>query len=71
MANVCVDFGALESLLEVVIDGLVGHLAEQSQIGDTNLLLLGGVEGGLFRFGAAAARGSLLSIAGRLVLGTP
>lgn len=37
----------LESQFQVIVDRLVGDLAKQSQVGDTNLLLLGGFKGGL------------------------
>ena len=40
MANICVYLGILESLLEVVIYGFVGDLADQSEIRDSDLLLL-------------------------------
>jgi hypothetical protein len=37
----------LESLLQVVVDGLVGDLADQGQVGDSDFLLLGRLEDGL------------------------
>lgn len=50
----CVDEGVpyiylamLKSQFQVIVDRLVGDLAEESQVGDTNLLLLGGFKGGL------------------------
>ena len=48
MANVGVNFGILESLFQVVIDGLVGDLADERQIRDPDLLLLGAFELGFF-----------------------
>lgn len=39
-----VDFAILEALLQVVVDGLVRDLADQRQIRDSHLLLLGGLE---------------------------
>ena len=42
-----VDFAILEALLQVVVDGLVGDLADQRQIGDADFLLLGRLEDGL------------------------
>jgi hypothetical protein len=36
-----------ESLLQILVDGLVGDLADQGKIGDTNFLLLGRLEDGL------------------------
>lgn len=44
MADICVDLGAFESLLQVVVDGLVGYLAQECQIRDTDFLLLAGLE---------------------------
>lgn len=70
MADVCVDLCAFESLLKVLVDGLVGDFAQKCQVGNANLLLLGRLEGGLLGLRAAAARSSTLSIAGGLVLGT-
>jgi hypothetical protein len=49
MANICIYLPAFESLLKVVVDGLVRDLAEEGQVGNTNLLLLGRLEGGLLR----------------------
>jgi hypothetical protein len=67
MANIGINLGAFESLLQVLIDGLVGDLTQQSQIGDTNLLLLSCLKGGLLglRDSVCAVRGW----AGALVLG--
>jgi hypothetical protein len=42
-----VDLAILKALLEVVVDGLVGDLANQREIRDTDLLLLGRLEDGL------------------------
>jgi hypothetical protein len=42
-----VDFAILEALLQVVVDGLVGDLADQRQIRHAHLLLLGALEDGL------------------------
>jgi hypothetical protein len=36
-----------EALLQVVVDGLVGDLADQREIRDANFLLLGALEDGL------------------------
>jgi hypothetical protein len=47
MANVGVDLAVLEALLQVVVDGLVGDLAQQRQIRDSDLFLLGDFKGGL------------------------
>jgi hypothetical protein len=44
-----VDFGILESLLQVVVDGFVRYLANQREIRDSNLLLLRALEDGLLR----------------------
>lgn len=40
MANVGIDFAMLESLFQVLVDGFVGDLAEQCQIGYTDFFLL-------------------------------
>lgn len=37
----------LKALLQVLVDGLVGDLADQRQVGDADLLLLGRLEDGL------------------------
>lgn len=42
-----VNLAILEALLQVVVDGLVGDFADQRQIRDAHLLLLGGLEDGL------------------------
>jgi|SRR5690242_9388773 len=44
-----VDFAILEALLQVVVDGLVRDLADQRQIRDSHLLLLGRLEDSLGR----------------------
>lgn len=50
MANVCVDFAILKALLQVLVDCLIGYFAQQCQIRDSDLLLLGRVEGRLFDY---------------------
>jgi hypothetical protein len=57
MADVCVDLGAFEALLEVLVDGFVGDLAQECQIRDTDLLFLGRLEGRLLGSPTAAASG--------------
>lgn len=52
-----IDFAILEPLLQVVVDGLVGDLADQGEVGNANLLLLGALEDGLADLGLAAAGG--------------
>jgi hypothetical protein len=42
-----VDFAILKALLQVVVDGLVGDLANQRKIRDADFLLLGRLEDGL------------------------
>ena len=37
----------LETELQVIIDGFIGDLAQQREVRDTNLLLLGTFKGGL------------------------
>lgn len=70
----------LKAELEVVVDSLVGHLAQQGKIGHTNFLLLGALESGLLdlrlspglssianvglSLGAAEATAPLLTTAG-------
>jgi hypothetical protein len=66
MANVGINFVALESLLQILVDGFVGDFAQQSQIGNTNLLLLGCLKGGLLRLRASAC--AVRGCAGALVL---
>ena len=44
-----VDLAILEALLEVVVDSLVGNLADQRQVRDADFLLLGRLEDGLGR----------------------
>jgi hypothetical protein len=46
VADVGVDLAMLEALLQVVVDGLVGDLAQQREVRDSDLLLLGDFEGG-------------------------
>lgn len=58
MANVGVDLAMLESLLQVVVDCFVGDLAEQSQIGNADFLLLSDFEGGLLDVGLRIAAAS-------------
>jgi hypothetical protein len=43
----------LEAEFQVLVDSLVGDLAEEGKVGDTDLLLLGGLEGGLLDLGLA------------------
>ena len=69
MANICIDLGTFESLFQVVVNCIVGDLADQRQIGNANLLLLGDFEGGFLGLGRAA-RSSLLGVSGGFVLGT-
>jgi hypothetical protein len=42
-----VDFAILEALLQIVVDGLVRHLADECEIRDADFLLLGALEDGL------------------------
>lgn len=55
-----VDFAILEALLQIVVDGLVGNLADQREIRDTDFLLLGRLKDGLLcelRLGLPTAGG--------------
>lgn len=56
MLGAYVDLAILEALLQVVIDGLVGNLADQSKIRHSDLLLLGRLECRLLDLGLAAGR---------------
>jgi len=66
VSNICVNVAIFETLLEVVVDGLVGDFADQREIGDAHFLLLGRFEHGLL---GELRRG--LSFAGRGVLLAP
>jgi hypothetical protein len=57
-------FRILEPFLQVLVDGFVGHLADQGKIRDTDFLLLGGLKDGLC--GKSTPRG-LLGAAGILL----
>lgn len=72
MTDIGINFGAFETLLEVVVDGIVGNFAEQCQIRNSNLLLLRSLKGGLLGLGAStlAARSPGLSISGSFILGS-
>jgi hypothetical protein len=52
MADIGIDLGTLESLLQVFIYRLVGDFTEECQVGYSNLLLLGGLVSGLLRLAA-------------------
>lgn len=43
-----INLAMLEAELQVLIDRFVGDLAEQGEVRDTDLLLFGGLKGGLF-----------------------
>jgi hypothetical protein len=58
-----VDFAILKALLQVVVDGLVRDFADQCEIRDSDLLLLGALEDGLLcelRLGLPRAAGGVL-----------
>jgi hypothetical protein len=44
MADICVDLGILEPLLQILVDSLVADLADESQVANANFLLLGRFE---------------------------
>jgi len=48
-----INLAMLETELQVLVDSFVGDLAKQGKVGDTDLLLLGGLEGGLLDLGLA------------------
>jgi len=54
-----IDLAILKALLQVVVDGLVGNLANEGKIRDSHLLLLGALESGLPDLGLAAAAAGL------------
>lgn len=54
-----VDLTILESLLQVVVDGLVGNLADEGEIRDSDLLLLCRLEGGLLDLGLSTGTAGL------------
>lgn len=51
-----IDLSVLESLLQIVVDGFVRDLTDQSKIRNPNLLLLCGIKGSLLDVRLAAAR---------------
>jgi hypothetical protein len=53
-----VDLSILESLLQIVIDGFIRDLTDQSKIRNPHFLLLCGIESGLLNIRLAAARRS-------------
>jgi hypothetical protein len=46
-SNAHIDLSILESFFKVVVDGFIGDLADQGQVGDTNFLLLVCIKCGL------------------------
>ena len=69
MADISVDFGGFESLLEVVVDSFIRDLAEKGQVGDADLFLLRRLERCLLRLRGAAP--AALGGPRSLVFGTP
>ena len=59
-----VDLRIFESLFQVVINGFVRYLADESEIRDSNFLLLGALENGLPDLGLSPSATCRLSIAG-------
>ena len=59
-----IDLCIFESLLQVVIDGFVRNLADESEIRDSNFLLLSALENGLPDLGLPPSATCRLSIAG-------
>lgn len=54
MADIGIDLAPFEPLLQVLVDGFVGYFAQEGQVGNTNLLLLGCLKGGLLGLRASA-----------------
>jgi hypothetical protein len=54
MADIGINLAPLEPLLQILVDGFVGYFAQESQIGNTNLLLFGCLKGGLLGLRASA-----------------
>jgi hypothetical protein len=65
-----IDLPVLEPLLQIVVDGFIRDLTYQSEIRNSHLLLLRGIESGLLdiRFTTARCRSSSTSILGFLPL---
>ena len=59
-----VDLRIFKSLLQVLIDSFVRYLADESEIRDSNFLLLGALENGLPDLGFSPSATCRLSIAG-------
>lgn len=59
MADVSVDFGILEPLLEIIVDGFIRYFADERKVRYAHLLLLGAFKLGFLDLGLspAAARG--------------
>lgn len=55
VADVCVDFAILETFLQVLVDSLIGDLAQQGEIRDTDFLLLSDLKGRLLDLRLAVA----------------
>jgi hypothetical protein len=53
-----VDLGILEPLLQIVVDGFIGNLADQGKIRYSDFLLLGGFENSSFDSALAGAGAS-------------
>lgn len=51
MADVGVDLGILEALFQIVVDGLVGDLADEREVRDADFLLLRAFELGFLDVG--------------------
>ena len=59
-----VDLRVLKSLLQIVIDSFVRYLADESEIRNSNFLLLGALKNGLSDLGLSPSATCRLSIAG-------
>lgn len=59
MQRAYIDLAILESLLQIVVDSLVGDLANKGEIRDSNFLLLGRLEGCLLNLRLSAGGSGL------------
>ena len=59
MADIGVDFGIFESLFQIVVYGFIRDLADQREVRDPDLFLLGAFELGFLDLGLSAAGGDL------------
>ena len=58
----------LEALLQIIIDSLVRDLADEREVGNAHLLLLGTLEDGLLDLGLSARRANAALVRGGIFL---